>query len=157
MPREGCPMSALSEKNLQQRVRHIRSMYECLDEFPNVFENFVFPVAIYDRDGKAIIANNCFRSLTIISNCDVKQGSANIFDCLNNEEAGIIEAARKAFDGNAEVVQNFVCPLIPDSEASKITLSLFKGAVFFPIAYLVGKIHYCAVLLVRDANFGDDE
>ena len=142
-------MSEINAHNVHIRVAYIQSVYR---ESDRVFEMFMQPIAAYDKDGKIVKASRDFRKLSGITEEDIRTRSADIFDCLNNENAGITEAARSVFDEKytEKIVNNLVCPLLPKTEVAKKLLDKFKSAVFFPMSHIEGSVEYGGVLLMEE-------
>jgi len=126
-------------------------MYDNADKHPKAYELFVLPLAVYDESGTLVKADKKFRSFTGVTEADIKNGSANIFDCLNKENKGIISAAKKAFKGKEVVVEDLECPLCPATDGVKPEICRYHDAVFFPIAYERDHVPYSGVLLMDEA------
>ena len=127
-------MTETELRGIQNRIDHAQYMYEHTDEYPTVYESFIYPLAAYESDGKIVRANEKFRRLTGLTQEEITNG-ASIYDYLNNENKGLISAAKKAFHDREEIMQNLVCPLNPDTKVEKLELNRYKSAVFFPMVY----------------------
>ena len=141
-------MSEISPRTIAPRVDYIRYIYEKSD---SLFENFGQPIAVYESDGKIVLATKKYRDLAQITKGDIKKGNANIFESLNDENAGIIETAREVFNNYERIAKDIVCPLHTKDEYIKLLLADYKNAVFFPICYLdflCKEVDCCAVLLI---------
>lgn len=150
-------MNEISQRTMAPRVDYIRYIYETADD---LFETFGQPIAVYEPDGKIVLATKKYRELAEITEDDIKKGSVNIFDCLNDENAGMIEAARAAFGNSEKIVKDIVCPLHTKNEHIKFLLANYKNAIFFPICWLNFKrteVDCCAVLLIQEPGEGADD
>jgi len=125
-------------------------MFDNTDRHPTAYELFVLPLAAYDNNGFLVRANKKFRSFTGITEDDIRNGSASLFDYLNKENTGIVGAAKKAFHDEEVVAQNLVCPLRPATEGVKSEISRYREAVFFPMTYDREFVSYGGVLLTDD-------
>jgi len=149
-------MNRVDADNIHDRVDYIRYLFDNTDKHPTAYELFVQPLAAYDSDGKLVKADKKFRSFTGITEDDIKSGRANIFDCLNKENKGIVSAAKKAFIGEEVIVQDLVCPLRPVTEGVKPEICRYHDAVFFPMTYDRECVPYSGVLLIDEetADYG---
>ena len=144
-------MNRIDSYGIHDRVEYIRYMYDNTDKHPTAYELFVLPLAAYDENGVLLRADKKFRSFTGITEDDISNGRANIFDCLNKENKGILGAAKKAFDDEEVVVRDLVCPLCPATEGVKSEICRYHDAVFFPMAYDREYVPCCGVLLMDEA------
>ena len=140
-------MGKYQADKVHTRVDYVRYIYKNTDLFPNNFENFQFPVAVYSRDGEIAEANKYFRDIAGIASGDIRHEKVNIFDCLNKKSAGLIEAARNAFGGGESVYEG-MRPLCaePGTPAYKLIAKL-PNAIFFPMACDCEKVTLAAILL----------
>ena len=143
-------MNRIDPDSIHDRVEYIRYMFDNADKHPTAYELFVLPIAAYDSDGKLVKADKKFRSFTGITEEDIRSGRANIFDCLNKENKGIVSAAKKAFHDEEVIVHDLVCPLRPATEGVRPEICRYRDAVFFPMAYDREYVPYCGVLLIDE-------
>jgi len=125
-------------------------MYDHTDTHPLAYELFVLPIAAYDTDGKIVRADKKFRSFTGITEDDIKSGKANVFEYLNEENEGIVSAAKKAFNDEEVIVHDLVCPLCPATEGVRSEICRYKDAVFFPMTSEGENVPCSGVLLIDD-------
>jgi len=130
-----------------QRTDYLRFIYENREKHPTTFENMP-PTAVYDRDGKIVKASVLFRDFTEITNDDIQDGKANIYDCVNTNNTGVMEAIQNLFNDNEILVSGLVNPLCVKSKPVIAGTKKFTKAVFFPISYLQNSVEYGAVLLL---------
>jgi hypothetical protein len=142
-------MNIINKYSIHDRVEYIQDMFVLSDRFPTAFECFVLPLAAYDAEGKMVRANKIFRRLTGITEDDISCGRANLFKYLNEKNKGIIGAAKKAFDDEEVILQDLIYPMCSAARGEEKELSLFKNAVFFPLAYDRECITYSGVLFMR--------
>ena len=148
-------MDRYNAESVHKRVDYVQYIYKNTNLFPTNFESFVYPIAVYDRNGIIVRANRLFRRLADISADDIQHEKANIFDCLNNDNVVLMEAAHNAFDGNEKVYQNIDCALYTKSITAEKQLSNFPNAIFFPMYFDREGVRLSAVLL--DENKTDEE
>ena len=123
-------------ERLQSRMDHVQYMYQ-IRESSAVFENFVFPIVIYARDGTIAAANKRFRKLAEIREDDIQRKKANIFDYIdNNDNYGLEEAVHIAFSGVPNVYISDTCiirakPGTPNEDESR----QYPNAIFYPMAF----------------------
>ena len=139
-------IEAINEKAVHTRVEHIRYIYQ---KSHLAFETYMQPIAAYDRDGRIVRATSDFRALAGITGDDISKGSANIFDCLNGGNAGILEAVRDVFNDTEIIVPTNMHPLHFKTTVAEYQLSKFKYAVFFPMAYAEKSVRYGGVVLIE--------
>ena len=113
--------------------------------FAKVFAAFPWPTAIFDREGKIIMANALFCSLAGITAEDIPAKTFDILSFLNKENAEILNAMRGVFDGDTRVLKDLAHPLrvTPDTDE----VSEYTSAVFFPVT-----AEYGAVFFRKEAN-----
>ena len=142
-------MYEISPRTMAPRIEHIRYVYEKSD---NLFENFMQPIAVYEPDGKIVLATSTFRELACITQDDIDKGCVNIFECMNGDNANVFEAARAAFKKGENIVPTPVRPLHCNINYIGLMLDDYTHAVFFPICYLDyghEEVDCGAVLLVK--------
>lgn len=138
--------------NIIDRVEYIRYLYDHTDEHPSAFDHFVLPLAVYDENGFLVRANKKFRSFTGITDDDIKNGCACIYDYLNKDNEGIISEAKKAFNGEEVVLQKLECPLCPASDGVKSEICHYHDAVFFPMIFEREFVSCSGVLFMDEAT-----
>jgi len=123
---------------------------------PENFENFTLPIAAYDRHGVIVGANRIFRSLTGITQDDMRSGAANLFDRLDETNDGLAQAAHNAFDGGESVCEGTGCPLRTHAgKAAEYQLSRHPNALLFPMARDRAGVRLAGILL--DENKTDHD
>ena len=145
-------MNKFDADAIHDRVEYIRYMFENTDKHPTAFDLFVLPTAVYDSNGVLVRADKKFRNFTGVTEDDIRTGRANIFDCLNKENEGIVSAAKKAFDDEEVVMHDLECPLCPATDGVKSEICRYKDAVFFPMTYDREFVPYSGVLLMDEYN-----
>lgn len=138
-------MDKYNPDSINNWVDYVR--YICKHHARN-FENYVFPAAIYGRDGTVIKANGIFRNLTGIKDGDIQRGAVNLFDLLDDNNAGLAEAAHNAFGGGESIYTGncgLLCTKAGKSEVYQ--LNRLPNAIFFAMAYDRDEVEYAAVLL----------
>jgi PAS domain-containing protein len=148
-------MDRYSVDKVNRRADFVQYMYLNTVRFPMEFECFVLPIAAYDREGKIVRANKYFRELAGISEDDVQEGRINFYECLNHENAGLVEAALGVFENTKKVVRDVGLLLRPNEKTDDYQLSRYPNAIFFPMTYKQGDVECGAVLL--DWGETDDE
>jgi len=119
-----------------------------------VFENFTYPISVYDESGKITDANNIFRKLAGINEDDINSGAVNLFELLNGNTK-LADAAHHAFDGKEEVCRN-MCPILHTKSAiADYQITLFPNAIFFPMTCDHEHVLLAGVLL--DENKSDEK
>ena len=143
-------MNKIDPDSIHDRVEYVKYMFENTDKHPTAFELFVLPLAAYDKSGKLVSADKKFRAFTGITEDDIKCGTANIFDCLNKENKGLVSAAKKAFTGEKVIMHDLECPLCPATDGVKSEICRYHDAVFFPMTNGREPVPYSGVLLMDE-------
>jgi len=134
-------------ESVRKRIGFIQFIYQQTATFPNNFENFSFPVAVYNRAGVVMGANKYFRTIAGISQEDVSLGKANIFKLLNDKGNGLVVAADAVFGGKEKICED-VCPALRTYGAvAAHQVGFFPNAIFFPMTTDRGSVKLAAVLL----------
>ena len=141
---------------LNKREEFIQYMYLNTDMFPTSFEDCMDPVATYGRNGKIYRATKIFRELAEITQDDIRSKKVNIFELLNNENKGLIEAAHSVFDDKGITVKDLVRPLRVNSNVAIAYSSKYTEAVFFPMTHSGDTVEYGAVLLISQFKIDDE-
>jgi len=140
-------LNRYNPESVHKRVDYIRFNYKNKD-FPNNFENFVYPIVLYDRSGIITDANKAFRFLTRITQDDILNGAVNIFYHLSANQKGLSETARNAYDGKEIVYIGSGCLIqISDDNPNRYELSSHPNAIFFPMEQGVGNVKLVGMLL----------
>ena len=147
-------MNKYHPDRVHKRVDYAQYIYKMRDTY-SAFESFIFPIVIYSRDGTIAAANKDFRYLTEIKEDDIQLKKVNIFDYLDDTNAGLIEAARNAFDGkeNVYIYDRRLIHAEADSPEDYVS-SKYPNAIFFPIAR--DEVGICLVGILLDKNTTDD-
>ena len=132
---------------IQNRLDYARYVYKNAE---GVFEDFAQPIAAFDRDGRIIKATGLFRKLAGITEDEIRQGGASIFNCLNNKNAGLLEAAQNVFGDGEKILTDLVRPLRVKSHTAEFQAAQYTRAAVFPFTYLSGDIEYGAVYLMYE-------
>ena len=126
---------------------YVQYIYTHTDKHPTYYEDLSFPSAVYDRDGVIIRVNEIFRQIAGITPDHIQLGKVNIFDCLNGDCAGLVEAAHHAFDVKEKAYEDMSPALHTKSEPADKLLADFPNAMFFPMAYDKKGVKHAAILL----------
>jgi PAS domain-containing protein len=107
--REGyaLPLYKYRQERIHTRMGYVQYIYKNRDTY-SAFEDFSFPIVLYDRKGIIAAANKRFRDFTEIKEDDIRPGKINIFDYLDDENAGLLETAHNAFDGKGGATSMFI-------------------------------------------------
>ena len=143
-------MKKIDPDSIHDRVEYVKYMFENTDKHPTAFELFILPLAAYDESGVVVRADKKFRAFTGITEDEIKNGSVNIFDCLNKENKGLVSAAKKAFTGEEVIMQDLECPLYPVTQGVRSETCQYHDAVFCPMTYDREFVPYSAVLLMDE-------
>ena len=152
-------MNKYDPERVYKRVDYVRYIYRLRNEY-SAFESFMFPIVIYSRDGTIAAANSMFRDLTIITETDIQLGKINIFDYLDNSNAGLFKAAQNAFDENENVYINEKrrgAQRLLHAEAGSpedYLLSKYPNAIFFPV-FREGDVISLAGMLLDENKVND--
>ena len=152
--RGGYAVDRYNPDSVHKRVDYVQYIYKN-SMHPNNFENLSFPIAAYDHAGKITGANSMFREIAGITEDDIEIEKANIFDCLNDKNAVLIEAAHNAFDGEEKVYENISPALHTKGDIAGYKISLFPNAIFFPMTLDRAGVKLAGILL--DKNKADDD
>jgi len=87
-------LDCYSAEKVHARVDYARYIYRNVAKHPIAFENFNFPIAVYEQNGKIAGANWVFRYLTGIEPDDIHSGRANIFDLIIDKDSEFAEFTR---------------------------------------------------------------
>jgi len=137
-------------------VGYVQYIYKNTDLYPTNFENFSFPIVIYDRDGIITAANWHFRGIAGITSDDIKNGTVNVFDRLNDKNAGLVEAAHNAFDGRERVYEGKDRLLHAEPGTSAyLQLEDYPNAIFFPMSRDRDGINLAGILLDKNKTEED--
>ena len=139
-------MDKYNAESVHTRIDYVRYIYRN-DLYPKNFDSLPFPIAVYGGDGVIAGANKSFREIAGITADDISQGRANLFDCLNSDNAALVEAAHNAFDGKERVYQGIGHALRTKTKTAANVLSNYPNAIFFPIACDREGVIHGAVLL----------
>ena len=141
-------------ERVHTRVGYVRYIYRLRDTY-SAFESFMFPIVIYGRGGIIAAANSMFRDFTEIKKDDIQLEIINIFDYLDDKNAGLVEAARNVFDGKENVYRGDRRLIHAEADTPEdYLLSKYPNAIFFPIARDGDGISLAGILL--DENKTDD-
>ena len=148
-------MNKYSPDRVHRRVDYIQYTYSNTQIHPRAFEISSFPVAVYDHDGKIAGANKIFRDVAGITEEDILNRKANIFDCINETNTILIEAAHGAFDGEEKVYLSISPALNTNGCIADYQITLYPNAIFFPMSYDGDGVRLAGVLL--DEETTDDD
>ena len=147
-------MNKYNPDSVHKRVDYIQYIYKNKD-YPNNFEYFILPIAIYDRTGIIAGANKKFRNLVRITEDNIQNGTVNIFDCLDDKQTRLVETVHNTFDGGERIYKGVGSLIKTEEENPGIyELSCYPNAIFFPIARDRDGISLAGILL--DENKTDD-
>ena len=147
-------MNKYHPERIHKRVDYVQYIYKHRDTY-SAFESFMFPIVIYDRNGTISAANKMFRDFTEIKQDDIQFEKTNIFDYLNDRNAGLLEVAHNAFDGKENVYTGDKRLILAEAGTpEEYLLSKYPNAIFFPIARDGDGISLAGILL--DENKTDD-
>ena len=139
-------------ERVHTRVEYVHQTYMCRDTY-KVFENFTYPISVYDESGKITEANDIFRKLAGVNEDEIHSGKVNLFDLLNGNTK-LADAAHQAFDGKEEVCQN-MCPILHTKDViADYQITLFPNAIFFPMT--CDHEHVLLAGMLLDENKKDD-
>jgi len=114
----------------------------------SLFDSFLFPIVVYDRDGTIAAANNMFRDFTGINEDDIQLKKVNIFDYIENENDGLEEAVRMAFSGTPNVYISDARILHAETDAPEdFMIQNYPNAIFYPMTYEQGRVKLVGILL----------
>ena len=118
------------------RMEYLRYVYTHREAHSS-FENFMFPVVVYGRDGTIEAASKEFREIAKIEDGDIPQKKANIFDYIDNEDNyGLEEAVRMAFRGVPNVYISDTRIIRSETGSSEAYISRqYPNAIFYPMTY----------------------
>ena len=147
-------MDKYNPYSVHRRVDYVQYIYKN-KIYPNHFEDFYFPIAVYDRNGIIAEANRKFRNLAKITENEIRDKKANIFDYINASDTGLAEAAHNAFDGNENVYIGDKRLIRAEAGTpEEYLLSKYPNAIFFPIARDRNGVTLAGILL--DENKTDE-
>ena len=147
-------MDKYNQDSVHRRVDYVQYIYKN-KVYPNHFEDFYFPIAVYDRDGIIAEANRKFCNLAKMTENEIRDKKANIFDCLNENDAELAEATHNAFDGKENVYKGKNRLIRAEADTPEDYLSSkYPNAIFFPIARDGDGVSLAGVLL--DENKTDE-
>ena len=147
-----CAHNAVS-LSVHKRAEYVRYIFNHTESYPDNFDKFICPVAVFDRGGTIRGANRSFREITGITGDDIRFKKINIYDYLNDKNAGLAEAAHSAFESGGKTVYTDTGPILRIKEYNNL------DAVFFPMNYDRDKVKLVAVLLCKkrnETNINDD-
>ena len=145
-------MDKYNSDSVHKRVDYVQYIYKN-KIYPTNFEYFYFPIAVYDRDGIIAAANRKFRDLTEIMEADIAQKKTSIFDYLDDENSGLAEAARNAFDGKENVYIGEKRLIHAEADTPEdYLLSKYPNAIFFSIARDRDGVTLAGILLDENKN-----
>ena len=148
-------MDKYRPERVHKRVDYVQYIYKHRDTY-SAFESFMFPIIVYDRDGIVAAANSMFREFTEIKEDDIKLNKINIFDYLDDRNAGLMEAAHNIFDGKENVYKGTNRLIRAEADTPEAYLSSkYPNAIFFPMTYDRDGITLAGILL--DENKTDTE
>ena len=140
-------MDQYNPERVHTRVAYIQYIYKN-EIYPEAFDNFVLPIAVYGRSGIIAKANDTFRKLTGIRSDDIQNGAVNIFACLDDKNTVLTEAAHNAFDGKEKVCEGIGRAIrAKQGSVEYLQLEDYPNAIFFPIARDCDGITLAGVLL----------
>ena len=147
------------QKTIEQKVEKqdslIRSFQQLIRHeglFSQVIGNFPYPIAIFERSGTLIMANQALLQKACISLGDVEGKRVNFLSHITNDNADVLKAAEDTFWGETTLLKSLVEPLamfamdntIPDHSDG------YQSAVFFPVYQKSGRdIAHGAVVLMK--------
>ena len=147
-------MDQYNPERVHTRVGYIQYIYKN-EIYPEAFDNFVLPLAVYDLNGIITQANDTFRKLAGLGSDDIQNGAVNIFERLGDKNTGLAEAAHNAFDGKENVYKGTGRLIRAEADTPEAYLSSkYPNAIFFPIARDKDGISLAGILL--DENKTDD-
>ena len=147
-------MDQYNPERVHTRVGYIQYIYKN-EIYPEAFDNFVLPLAVYGRNGIITQANDTFRKLAGLRSDDIRNGAVNIFERLDDKNTVLTEAAHSAFDGKEKVCEGIGRAIRAKPESVEyLQLENYPNAIFFPIARDGGGISLAGVLL--DENKTDE-
>ena len=147
-------MDKYNPERVHTRVGYIQYIYKN-EIYPEAFENFVLPLAVYDRGGIIAQANDTFRKLAGLRSDDIQNGAVNIFERLDDKNTVLIEAAHNVFDGKEKVCEGIGRAIrAKPGSVEYLQLEDYPNAIFFPIARDRDGISLAGILL--DENKTDD-
>ena len=135
-------------ERLQSRMDHVQYMYK-IRESSTVFENFVFPIVIYNRDGTIAAANKDFRDLAKICEADIQLEKLNILDYIdNNDNYGLEEAVHMAFGGVPNVYISDTRIIRAETGTPLEDESMqHPNVIFYPMTYDQDDVKFVGILL----------
>ena len=141
-------------ERLNARIGYVQYIYS-LRETKKAFDNFIFPIVVYSRDGTITAANRKFREFTKIKEDNIQLEKINIFDLLDNENTELVEAAHMAFSGIENVYTGDKRLLHAKADSPEdYLLSQFPNAIFYPMTYDQEGVKLVGILL--DTNKTDE-
>ena len=147
-------MNKYHAERVHKRVGYVQYIYKMRDTY-SAFESFMFPIVIYRRDGTIAAANKDFRYFTEITEVDIQIEKINLYDYLDDTNAGLVEAAHNAFNGKEYVYTGDKRLIHAEADSPEdYVLNQYPNAIFFPIARDEDGISLAGILL--DKNTTDD-
>ena len=143
-------MDSYNEINVSKRLDYIRYIYGNTDDYPTVFENFIFPIAVYRSDGRIEGANKFFREIAGLSAEDIRLEGVNIYNYLDGTCENLIDAAHLAFDGSERVYEDICHGLFTNNNISANMIKRYPNAIFFPVDFDDGEVRLAGVLFDKD-------
>lgn len=141
-------------ERIHKRMGYVQYAYKNRDTY-SAFEDCTFPIALYNRDGIIAAVNKRFYDFTGVKDIDIQHGKINIFELFDNENAGLLEAARNAFDGKEIVYRSGkrILRAEPDTPEDRL-LKKHPNAMFYPMTRDNNGIKLVGILL--DDNRTDE-
>jgi len=137
----------------------IKFLFENPDKQPNGIDLMLNLIAVYDREGTVVKANERFRKITGITENAVENKKINIFECMNTENKGLAEAAKTALYNGTKYFEEVENPLYVKTNPFSCEIKSYTKAAFFPITHNRDRsVEYgAAVFLKADEPSAEDE
>ena len=146
-------MDKYNPESVHKRVDYVQYIYKNII-YPAAFENFIYPIAVYDLEGTIAAANRAFRKLVGIEADDVQNSAVNLFDHLDEKNAGLVAVVRNAFDNKESVYEGTGCLIKAEGKPAMYELSRYPNAMAFPVVRDGAGVLLAGILL--DEKKSDD-
>lgn len=146
------------QETIEQKVEEQDSLIKSLQQlirneglFSQVIGNLPYPIAIFERSGVLIMANQALLQKACIRPGDIEEKRIHFLSRITNENADVLEAAEDTFLGESTLLKNLKEPLAMFSKDDSLPdlSDNYQSAVFFPVYKSSGSISHGAVMLMK--------
>ena len=136
----------------------IQFLFENPDNQPKGIDLVSSLVAVYDRKGIIVKASKSFQRITGIQEDDVQNGKSNIFECMNDDNGELVEAAKGALYNGTKYFEEVERPLRVKNNRTSYEMALHTRAAFFPITHNRDRsVKYSAAVFMHNLPPPDDK